>query len=148
MSKFKRKLENWTGNFNYWTGGVQSCKGRWGWCSEGGKFSALAANLSWAWNQPELQKANENCLHMRISANNSILLSDRECSNRFIYACQVFAADMQKNLLLQLSQHVHKLVKQMYDDNVFFFSISTKEFLSFNSKICSSITPCRVKDNH
>jgi hypothetical protein len=98
----KRKLENWTGNFNYWTGGVQSCKGRWGWCSEGGKFSALAANLSWAWDQPELQKANENCLHMRISANTSILLSDRECSNRFIYACQVFAAVLQKYLATTL----------------------------------------------
>jgi hypothetical protein len=75
---------------NYWTGGTQSCKGVWGWCT-GEKFHAIQANnLSWAPSQPELLKGEENCLHMKITpSKRSILLTDKECKNKFVYACQV-----------------------------------------------------------
>lgn len=77
------------GNLNYWTGGVQSCKGRWGWCNgTGNQFSPLSAQLTWAMDQPEMLKEKENCLHMQVHPNNGILLSDRECKHRYLYACQ------------------------------------------------------------
>lgn len=81
----------WRGNLNYWLGGAQGAKGSWGWCA-GADFSPLpGANLSWAPGQPELNKSDEKCLHMRVHPNSSkgALLTDRECKSRFILGCQV-----------------------------------------------------------
>jgi len=84
-----RYLENWTGNLNYWTGGKKGCRGSWNWCA-GSESQPFAANLSWAPNQPEFAKENENCLHMRVFKNKSgILLSDRECKDKYIFGCKV-----------------------------------------------------------
>jgi hypothetical protein len=48
-------------------------------------------NLTWALNQPEFLEAGENCLHMRIYKNASrTALSDRNCSDKYIYACEVW----------------------------------------------------------
>jgi hypothetical protein len=47
---------SWKGNLNYWTGGVQGCKGLFGWCA-GADFSPLSGNISWASGQPELNKS-------------------------------------------------------------------------------------------
>jgi len=83
-------IENWKGNLNYWTGGSQGCKGFWGWCS-GSEFKPFTSNLSWAENQPEVAKEKENCLHLRIFQNSTgLVLSDRECKDKYIFACQVF----------------------------------------------------------
>jgi Lectin C-type domain len=83
------KTANWTGNLNYWTGGFQGCRGQWGWCT-GADFIPIAENLNWATNQPEMLKENENCVHMRIHKNDSsTALSDRNCSDRYIFACEV-----------------------------------------------------------
>jgi hypothetical protein len=81
---------SWRGNLNYWTGGVQGCKGSWGWCA-GASFIPLSFNLSWAQSQPEFLKSDENCMHMRVQPNSSsrILFSDKNCGNRFILGCQV-----------------------------------------------------------
>ena len=82
-------LENWTGNLNYWTGGLQGCRGLWGWCA-GPTFIPIPGNLTWAQNQPELMKTNKNCMHMRIHKNDSsTALSDRNCLDKYIYACKV-----------------------------------------------------------
>jgi hypothetical protein len=87
MTRFK--LANWTGNWNYWTGGFQGCRGLWGWCA-GATFIPIAENITWAPNQPEPMKTNENCMHMRIYKNSSsTALSDRNCSDKYIYACKV-----------------------------------------------------------
>jgi hypothetical protein len=87
MTTFKQA--NWTGNWNYWTGGLQGCRGSFGWC-EGDTFIPIPENLTWAPNQPELTKTNENCVHMRIYNNDSsATLSDRKCSDKYIYACKV-----------------------------------------------------------
>jgi len=81
---------NWKGNLNYWTGGIQGCKGLWGWCA-GSKFLPLSASLKWAAQQPEYKKGNENCLHMRIYSNQTgAVLSDRQCKDRYVFACEVF----------------------------------------------------------
>jgi len=80
---------NWTGNLNYWTGGFQECRGRMGSCA-GENFVPIAENLTWAPNQPNLLKEGANCLHMRIHKNaSSTALSARNCSDKFIYACEV-----------------------------------------------------------
>jgi len=80
---------NWKGNLNYWTGGKQGSKGTWGWCA-GAQSQPFTANLSWAPNQPEYAKDNENCLHMRVFQNKSgLLLNDRDCKDKYIYACKV-----------------------------------------------------------
>jgi hypothetical protein len=83
-------IASWKGNLNYWTGGVQGCKGMYGWCA-GSTFMPLLFNLSWAQGEPELLKGDENCLNMRLNPNSSTgaRLSDRNCGNRFILACQV-----------------------------------------------------------
>ena len=83
------KLANWTGNWNYWTGGLQGSRGSWGWC-DSANFIPIPENLTWAPNQPDMLNDNENCLHMRIHKNaSSTALSDRSCSDKYIYACKV-----------------------------------------------------------
>jgi hypothetical protein len=84
------KLANWTGNLNYWTGGLQGSRGAWGLC-DGANFIPIPENLTWAPNQPDnMLNEKENCLHMRIHKNeSSTALSDRACTDKYIYACKV-----------------------------------------------------------
>jgi hypothetical protein len=87
---FSASKANWTGNFNYWTGGYQSCKGLWGWCDGASQFQPMAAALLWAANQPDLVRNAQNCLQMRVDRNGSgVVLNGRECKERYVYACQV-----------------------------------------------------------
>jgi hypothetical protein len=88
--KKKTNTGSWSGNLNYWTGGVQGSKGLFGWCA-GAEFLPLSDNLTWAPGQPEWNKSNENCMHLRVHPNSSkgALLSDKECKNKFILGCQV-----------------------------------------------------------
>jgi len=88
-SPLKLISDNWTGNLNYWTGGMQGCKGFWGWCA-GSKYLPFTANMTWGLNQPELFKEKENCLHLRVFQNKSgVVLNDRECKDKYIIACEV-----------------------------------------------------------
>jgi len=75
---------------NFWTGGSQlACKGEWAWCS-GSAASPIADNLTWAFNQPDNKLGADDCLHMRIFQNKTgIALSDRNCSDKFVIACEV-----------------------------------------------------------
>jgi hypothetical protein len=77
-------------NFNYWTGGIQkSCKSQWAWCS-GTRPYPLPENLKWVFNQPDNKNGSEDCLHMRFFQNNTgIALSDRDCGDKFVIACEV-----------------------------------------------------------
>jgi hypothetical protein len=88
LSQFKL-IANWTGNLNYWTGGFQECRGRLGGCASD-IFVPIEDNLTWAANQPDLLKEGANCVHMRIHKNaSSTALSTRNCSDKYIYACEV-----------------------------------------------------------
>jgi hypothetical protein len=83
------KSENWKGNFNYWTAGRQGCKGVWGWCSQM-QAQPFTTGLAWDVGQPAYKVDNENCLQMKISRNGSgIVLNDRDCKDRFVFACKV-----------------------------------------------------------
>jgi len=81
---------NWQYNFNYWTGATQKgCKGQWGWCS-GSEILPLPDNLTWAFNQPDNRNGADDCLQMRLFQNKSgIALYDRNCSDKFVIACEV-----------------------------------------------------------
>ncbi|XP_065342117.1 macrophage mannose receptor 1-like [Cloeon dipterum] len=60
--------------------------GRWAWCP--GAVN-LPDSLSWAPGQPDNAQPDENCLHLQVTKNASgILLSDRNCSHKFVMACQ------------------------------------------------------------
>ncbi|CAB3372998.1 Hypothetical predicted protein [Cloeon dipterum] len=77
----------WTKNWNYWTAGrAMGTWGRWAWCP--GAVN-LPDSLSWAPGQPDNNQTDENCLHLQVTKNSSgILLSDRNCSHKFVIACQ------------------------------------------------------------
>ncbi|XP_065342115.1 uncharacterized protein LOC135940912 [Cloeon dipterum] len=79
--------EKWALNYNYWTAGrAMGTWGRWAWCP-GAVF--LPDSLSWAPGQPDNAQPDELCLHVQVTKNASgILLSDRNCSHKFVMACQ------------------------------------------------------------
>lgn len=72
---------------NFWTGGRKnfSCLEKWGWCSSGVE---LPPDLKWAKAQPDNKGGAEHCLHLHINRT-GITFSDRNCTNRFVYACKV-----------------------------------------------------------
>ncbi|XP_065341970.1 uncharacterized protein LOC135940828 [Cloeon dipterum] len=79
---------NWTQNWNYWTAGhAMGTWGQWAWCP--GAVN-LPDSLSWAPGQPDnAQQPDENCLHLQVTKNSSgVVLSDRNCSHKYIIACQ------------------------------------------------------------
>ncbi|XP_065339130.1 uncharacterized protein LOC135938974 [Cloeon dipterum] len=89
---------NWTLNWNYWTAGrAMGTWGRWAWCPGA---VILPDSLSWAPGQPDNNQTNENCLHLQVTKNSSgILLSDRNCSHKYVIACQgdaMMASDCNK----------------------------------------------------
>jgi hypothetical protein len=85
-----QNVANWKFNFNYWTGGIQrDCKGQWSWCS-GSEASKVVNNLTWSLGQPDNKNGGDDCLQMRILQNETgIALSDRNCSDRYVIACEV-----------------------------------------------------------
>jgi hypothetical protein len=90
QSNDQNKSGNWKGNLNYWTGGMQPCKGHWGWCTET-KISPMTSGLTWASAQPSFHKQKESCMHLRILNNaTGAIVTQRDCKDRFIFACQVF----------------------------------------------------------
>ncbi|XP_059482052.1 uncharacterized protein LOC132200543 [Neocloeon triangulifer] len=80
---------NWTLNYNYWTAGrSQGSWGQWAWCTPNGPL-ILPDSLLWADGQPDNAIPDEMCLHLRVGKNGSDLaLSDRNCSNKYVIACQ------------------------------------------------------------
>jgi len=83
-------LDKWAYNFNYWTGGTQKgCKGQWAWCSGSGNVP-FPENLTWTFNQPDNKGGGDDCIHMRLNQNDTgVAISDRNCSDKFIIACEV-----------------------------------------------------------
>jgi Lectin C-type domain len=84
------KLGNWTYNFNYWTGATQrGCKGQWAWCT-GLSIAPLPDNLTWGFNQPDNRAGGDDCIQMRLMQNSTgVALFDRNCSDKFVIACEV-----------------------------------------------------------
>jgi hypothetical protein len=88
------KIGNWTGNFNYWTGGTQKdCGGSWSWCGRNGA-RMFSDDVTWDTNQPDNKGGNEDCIHLKLKKDASglpqeFVLTDRNCSHKYILACKV-----------------------------------------------------------
>jgi len=81
--------EKWSGNINYWTAGTdKGCKARWSWCDPS-QPAPLAENVTWDTGQPDSVKGIDECIHLKYSSTRGFLLTDRNCSHKYILACQV-----------------------------------------------------------
>jgi hypothetical protein len=82
--------ENWTLNFNYWTAGTnKNFPSQWSWCGTK-PIKGLSNDLKWESGQPDNKGGKEECLHLRIVLNKTgTIITDRNCSLKYIYACEV-----------------------------------------------------------
>jgi hypothetical protein len=90
MADLQLSTANWTLNFNYWTGGTtKNMPSQWSWCGTN-PILGLNDNLKWEKGQPDNKGGNEECLHMRFVMNSTgAIITDRNCSLKYIYACEV-----------------------------------------------------------
>jgi hypothetical protein len=85
----------WTGNFNYWTAGTQkNCRGTWSWCGNNGA-RVVSADVTWDKDQPDNKGGHEDCIHLKLKKNSTghpqeFVLTDRNCTDKYILACKVF----------------------------------------------------------
>lgn len=83
-------LVNWTLNYNYWTGGIDQCGGKWAWCRQNLEPIPFDPALEWDSKQPDNLTGVETCVQLKIYRNSTgIKLHDKNCSSKFIFACQV-----------------------------------------------------------
>jgi hypothetical protein len=93
MQCLSQNASNWSPSLNYWTGGLfEQGFSEWGWCSHEG-FNQLDEGVNWAPGQPDGKL--EKCLHLGIYKNNAtgFALSDRNCSDKYMLACQAIALE-------------------------------------------------------
>jgi hypothetical protein len=84
------KSANWTGNFNYWTGGTQQeCRGTWGWCGNAAGPRGIQDEIKWDVGQPDNLGGRQDCIHLKIDITKGLLLTDRNCTDKYILACKV-----------------------------------------------------------
>jgi len=93
------KNGTWKGNFNYWTAGTQrECRDSWSWCSrEGARM--FNDDVTWERGQPDNNGSREDCIHLKLLKNakglpDAFVLTDRSCTDRYIFACKVKFAVM------------------------------------------------------
>ncbi|XP_065346615.1 uncharacterized protein LOC135943876 [Cloeon dipterum] len=83
--------DNWPMNSNYWTSGTWkgAPEGQWSWCESAGT-STLDQGLKWESGQPDNLGGSEQCIHFSFAMNSTqAVLTDRNCSNRYIFACKM-----------------------------------------------------------
>jgi len=79
---------NLTGNYNYWSGGTQQgCRGSWRWCGASG--APLDDLLLWEQGQPDNKGGRQDCVHLKKSNVSGLILTDRNCTDKYIFACKV-----------------------------------------------------------
>jgi hypothetical protein len=84
------KSGNWKGNYNYWTGGTQQeCRGSWGWCGADAVPRGVADDLKWEKGQPDNLGGRQDCVHLKVLESTGFMLTDRNCTDRYIFACKV-----------------------------------------------------------
>jgi len=87
------KGSKWKSIQNFWTGGVKrenSSPSQFKWCTLNGSADLVSSFFRWQKGQPGNLGGQQNCLHLRILKNiSSLVISDRNCSSKFAFACQV-----------------------------------------------------------
>jgi Lectin C-type domain len=70
---------------NYWTDGIKK-DSAWQWSVAN---LTVPSTLLWDVGQPDNKAGNEDCLHLRVYNGSDVKITDRNCSHKYIYACQV-----------------------------------------------------------
>jgi hypothetical protein len=79
----------WKYNFNYWTGGTnRDNPGQWSWCGTN-PLQGISDSLQWGIGQPDNLKGKEECLHLLVTNGTGITFTDKNCSLKFLLACEV-----------------------------------------------------------
>jgi hypothetical protein len=88
-------------NFNYWTGGTtKNLPSQWSWCGTD-PIMGLSDDMKWETGQPDNKGGNEECLHLRFVINETgAIITDRNCSLKYIYACEVSIQYFSTRLLI------------------------------------------------
>lgn len=87
------KSSNWTGNQNYWTGGTQQgCRGSWAWC--GIKAGGISDDVKWESRQPDNLGGRQDCVHLKNVKASGLMLTDRNCTDKYILACKVYVKEI------------------------------------------------------
>ncbi|XP_059481909.1 uncharacterized protein LOC132200456 [Neocloeon triangulifer] len=85
---FSKMGYNWKYASNFWTSGIRSSQNTFSWCKKPTNVS-FGMQIPWAAGQPDNANNSENCVHMSfLRENNPIKLSDRTCTDMFIFGCQ------------------------------------------------------------
>ncbi|XP_065349815.1 uncharacterized protein LOC135945828 isoform X2 [Cloeon dipterum] len=93
-----KNATDWKMNFNYWTSGTRKGAplGHWSWCKADGP-TVFSPSLTWERGQPDNKNGNESCVHFRFVLNaTAAIMTDRNCTNRYIYACKTQLTVTQK----------------------------------------------------
>jgi hypothetical protein len=76
-------------------------------------------NINWAQGQPDNKTGRETCVHLRIFQNISgAVLTDRECKDKFIYACKVISSKLRYaniSCVIFIEQDVHTASNKLTD---------------------------------
>jgi len=81
---------NLTGNYNYWSGGTQQgCRGSWRWCGGGVVVKGIDDLVQWEKGQPDNKGGRQDCVHLKNQVGSGLFLTDRNCTDKYIFACKV-----------------------------------------------------------
>jgi hypothetical protein len=84
------KSSNWTGNYNYWSGGTQqSCRNSWSWCGNAAGPRAIMDEIKWEKGQPDNMGGRQDCGHLKNINGSGLFMTDRNCTDKYILACKV-----------------------------------------------------------
>jgi hypothetical protein len=81
----------WPYNFNYWTSARRIIANEtFQWCLLDQNIQFSNNSKMWAAGQPDNKNKTQNCIHLAIPKNKtSIELTDRNCSDKFVFGCKV-----------------------------------------------------------
>ncbi|XP_059470653.1 uncharacterized protein LOC132193784 isoform X2 [Neocloeon triangulifer] len=84
---FKNMTSDWKFTSNFWTSATRVSPKDFVWGKENVTVDML--NVPWAFNQPDIQNKNQNCLQMNVvKGNATIQFSASVCSDSYFFSCQ------------------------------------------------------------
>jgi len=79
-------LTTWKYNFNYWTGG-KGFRALWSWCDPA---RPDFQETLWEKGQPDMKGGGpDECVHLKLKKGEGAVLTDRNCSHKYVLACRV-----------------------------------------------------------